>query len=235
MPTERHRLAVLLDNAGRGVFPAADSGIEVLPPPPGRAMAIVGFTGHYVIATAAPEAWVRRHLPGGDMLAPMSPRFLAALAGRLGRREDGVDVLLAALGLPGEAALQRTDRDNHPRVVRATSNRDNVRVFEDESGAAMITLGRGLALRTEVAVEVEETHRCRGLGTRALVEARRLVSIGEVLFAQTAPANTASLRALLSAGFRPVGGEILFFRDEPLRHIALCGESSAAVPRLPGT
>ena len=33
----------------------------------------------------------------------------------------------------------------------------------------------------------------------------------DVLFAQAAPGNAASLRALLSAGFRPIGSEVLFF------------------------
>jgi len=31
------------------------------------------------------------------------------------------------------------------------------------------------------------------------------------LFAQTSPGNAASLRALLNAGFRPIGGEALFY------------------------
>jgi hypothetical protein len=47
--------------------------------------------------------------------------------------------------------------------------------------------------------------------TGALVEARRLVGPGDVLFAQAAPGNAASLRALLAAGFRPIGSEALFF------------------------
>jgi hypothetical protein len=37
-----------------------------------------------------------------------------------------------------------------------------------------------------------------------------LVADGEPLWAQVAPANTASLRAFLSAGYRPVGAEVLF-------------------------
>ena len=33
---------------------------------------------------------------------------------------------------------------------------------------------------------------------------------GVQLWAQVAPANTASLRAFLAAGYRPVGAEVLF-------------------------
>jgi len=56
-----------------------------------------------------------------------------------------------------------------------------------------------------------------GLATRALVEARRLAGPGQALFAQTAPGDAAALRALLAAGFRPIGSEVLFFDDEPSR------------------
>jgi RimJ/RimL family protein N-acetyltransferase len=71
-------------------------------------------------------------------------------------------------------------------------------------------MGRGLALRAEVAIEVAEDGRRRGVASRALVEARRLVAPGEALYAQTAPGNAASLRAFLRAGFQPIGSEVLF-------------------------
>jgi len=177
-------------------------------------MAVVAFTAHYAIATSAPDGWVCDQLPAGDLLAPMSPRFIAELGRKLSRRDDGIDVVLAAPGLPGKAALAEARLDSHCRVLRANSHREGVRVFEDPSGAAVVILGHGLALRTEVAVEVEAARRGRGMATRALVEARRLLSPGEVLFAQTAPGNAASLRALLSAGFRPVGSEVLFFSPD---------------------
>ena len=41
--------------------------------------------------------------------------------------------------------------------------------------------------------------------------ARALLEPGELVFAQIAPGNVASLRAALAAGFRPVAAEILFF------------------------
>ena len=39
---------------------------------------------------------------------------------------------------------------------------------------------------------------------------RRLVPPGEAIFAQTSPGNAASLRALLAAGFVPLGSEVIF-------------------------
>jgi RimJ/RimL family protein N-acetyltransferase len=87
----------------------------------------------------------------------------------------------------------------------------DVRAFEDAGGGATVILGRGLALRLEVAIEVDAAARGRGLAASALREARRLVAPGEALFAQTSPGNAASLRALLAAGFRPIGGEALFY------------------------
>jgi GNAT superfamily N-acetyltransferase len=208
---QRHRLAALLEDAARGRFPAADGTVEIMPAPPGRAMAVVAFTGRHVVAASAQESWVRERLRDGDLLAPMGPRFLTELAEQLGRRADTIDVVLAASGLEGDAALVEVAREAHPRVVRANANREDVRTFEDPGGAAVVILGRGLALRTEVAIDVDAAHRGRGVARRALVEARRLLAPDELVFAQTAPGNAASLRALLAAGFRPICGEMLFF------------------------
>ena len=206
-----HRLAALLEAAARGTFPEPDGRVEVLPPPPGRAMAVVAFTAHHVVAADVPEQWVREMLPEDDLLAPLSPRFLAALEERLGRHDDGVDVLLAAAGRDGRPALVETDASLHSRFVRAHAHREDVRAYTAEGGGAVVTLGRGLALRTEVSVEVDPDVRGRGLASQALVEARRLVGPGGVVFAQVAPGNAASLRAFLRAGFEPIGSEALFF------------------------
>jgi GNAT superfamily N-acetyltransferase len=206
-----HPLATLLDAAARGSFPPADGAVEVLGPPPGRAMAIVGFAAHFAIAAAVDDGWVRDRLLPGDLHAPLSPAFLAALGERLGRRDDGLDVVLTAPGLDGSAALREVDARAHPRVRRAHVHRDDVRVFESAGGRALVILGRGLAGRLEVAFEVDPDHRGGGLATAALLEARRVAGPRALLFAQTAPANVPSLRALLSAGFAPIGAEALFF------------------------
>lgn len=108
MPASSHRLAVVLDSAGRGEFPKADGAVEVLSPPPGQAMAVVAFTAHYMIATSVPDDWIRAQLPPGDLLAPMSPRFLTALGDKLNRHDDGIDLVLAARGLQGRSTLRET-------------------------------------------------------------------------------------------------------------------------------
>jgi RimJ/RimL family protein N-acetyltransferase len=74
-----------------------------------------------------------------------------------------------------------------------------------------VIVGRGLARRLEVAFEVDPAHRGGGLAAAAVLEARRLAGPGAILYAQTAPANVASLKALLAAGFAPIGSEMLFF------------------------
>jgi len=176
-------------------------------------MAVVALTAHYFIATAAAEDWPRDQLLEGDLLAPMGPRFLTALSEQFGLPDDGVDVLLAAQGLPGDSLLRETTAHDDSRATRARAHREQVRVFTDPTGVAIVVLGHGLARRNEVAIEVEPTHRGHGLATRALTEARRLLRPDQVLFAQTAPGNAASLRALLAAGFRPIGSEVLFFTD----------------------
>jgi len=202
-----HPLAVLLDDAARGRFPDPDGLVEVLPPA-GTAMAVVGFTAHYAIAVNLPEEWVRERLPEGDLIAPLSAPFLAELGSKIGRRDDGIDAVLAAGGLEGEPALAETGAAAHPRAVRAFARRDEVRVFEGDG--AVVTFGRGLAGRAEVSIEVEPAARGRGVARRALVESRRLVGPDGVLFAQVAPGNAASLRAFLRAGFEPIGSEALF-------------------------
>ena len=50
--TGEHPLAALLDVAAHGSFPPADGAVELLGPPPGRAMAVVGFAAHFVVAAA---------------------------------------------------------------------------------------------------------------------------------------------------------------------------------------
>ena len=103
-----HRLAIALESAGRGDFPKADEVVEVLSPPPGRAIAVVAFTAHFMIATSVPDERIRARLTPGDLLAPMSPRFLTALGDKLDRRDDGIDLVLPARGLQGRSTLRET-------------------------------------------------------------------------------------------------------------------------------
>jgi GNAT superfamily N-acetyltransferase len=76
----------------------------------------------------------------------------------------------------------------------------------------VLVLARGLGGRRELAFEVDPARRNRGLGRLLVTAARHLTPPGEPLFAQIAPGNAASLRAVTAAGLRPIGAEVLFHR-----------------------
>ncbi len=142
--------------------------------------------------------------------APLSARFLAALADETGVEPGVVDAVLVAPRAPvaPPIPLRPLGAADHPRVQRAHLHRTDVRVLGTPDGAALLSLGRGLAGRWEVSIEVDATARGRGLGTALAASAPALVD-GPV-WAQVAPANTASLRSFLAAGYRPVCAESLF-------------------------
>jgi GNAT superfamily N-acetyltransferase len=94
-------------------------------------------------------------------------------------------------------------------VVRALRYRDEVRVWRTRDGAGHVLVGRGLAGRWETAFEVESGARGRGLGRHLAAAATALVPAGAHVWAQVAPGNAASLRAVLAAGYRPICAEVL--------------------------
>ncbi|WP_261993991.1 GNAT family N-acetyltransferase [Streptomyces sp. t39] len=210
-------LAAVLDAAGRGVFPPSDGGVTVVGQPSPRDAGVVAFTAHSVVFTDEDPDWVRRELAAtaaDPLAAAMNPGFLCALMARTGRVTDTIDLLTVADALPGEPPLplrQIGDRA-HPRVVSALKRRDEVRVWAAEGG--VLVLGRGLAGRWEVAVEVDEEARGRGLGPLLARAARHLVP-APVLWSQQAPGNARSVRAFRTAGFRPVGSEVLLRAGRP--------------------
>jgi GNAT superfamily N-acetyltransferase len=209
MPADTSTLADLLDGIGRGHWLPGDGGVLVVPPPSPRSHAVLGFTAHHVIVTDAEEAWVRAQLPPSDLSAPLNPPFLTALGARTGRRTNNIDLVTVAPSLPGPPGqrLTETDATDHPRVARALRYRDEVRVWTTPGG--VLILSRGLAGRWELAVEVDQSARGRGLGRALVAAARHLVPDGSLLWAQVAPGNAASVRAILAAGFVPVGAEAL--------------------------
>jgi GNAT superfamily N-acetyltransferase len=181
----------------------------MLPQPSPRDAVVLGFTAHAVIVADVDPAWVAARLPPGDLSAPLGPAFLARLSAHLGRRINGIDVLCVTGPLPGlpPVPLSRVAASGHPRAARARRYRDRVQVWEAEGG--VVILGTGVGGRWEVAVEVTPQGRGNGLGRRLAAAARYLVPDGEPLWAQVAPANAASVRAFLAAGYRPVGAEAL--------------------------
>ncbi|HST67499.1 MAG TPA: GNAT family N-acetyltransferase [Mycobacteriales bacterium] len=233
-------LAEVLAAAAAGNPPTPDGGVVVLPRSAGGAVAgVVGFTAHHVITADVDPGWVRSVLPPGSLSAPMSARFLAALADRVGAEPGAYDTVLVApprtppapptspeLSTPPgpahpAARVDRPDRAGVAGIVlepvvaaesarlrRAERYRVDVRAWTVPG--AILILGRGLAGRWEVSLEVDPAHRGRGLGRALVTAAGGLVPPGEPLWAQVSPANVASLRMFLSAGYRPVAAEVLF-------------------------
>jgi RimJ/RimL family protein N-acetyltransferase len=190
-------------------FPPADGGLTLLPQPSARDAAVLSFTGHvFVVADVAPQ-WLAGRLRPGELSEAFTPPFLGALAEHLDRRVNAIDLLALAPDPPPLSDLRLTpvtDVD-HPRVRRARRYRTQVRVFATPGG--ILALGRGLAGRWEVGLEVDEARRGQGLGRTLALAAAGLVPEGRRLWAQIAPGNAASLRAFLAAGYRPVGQEAL--------------------------
>jgi len=202
-------LAAILDAVAAGQFPASDGRVTILAAPSARDSGVIAFAGHSVIFADAEPTWVARQLPAGELGAPMSPAFLAALGARTGRVPHATDMLTCAPALPGAPELEliiATDQ-SHPRIARALRYRDDVLAYEAPGGVVLI--GRGIAGRWEVAIEVDDAYRGRGLGRALAQAARHMVPDGTPLWAQITPGNAASVRAFLAAGFRPVGAEAL--------------------------
>lgn len=192
-----------------GEFPTSDGTVTVVPAPSPGTSAVVVFTGHAVIAADVDDAWLRDHVCDGDLSAPLNPPFLSALETRLGRRVNNIDMVTVATPLDGPAPvpLTRVSDLTHPRVERAQRYRHDLRVWFTSGG--VLVLGRGLAGRWEVAIEVDPVAREHGLGQALAKAARHVAPADHGVWAQIAPGNAASVRAFLAAGFVPVGAEAL--------------------------
>ncbi|MET9361442.1 GNAT family N-acetyltransferase [Streptomyces sp. NPDC006632] len=206
-----HTLGDILAAAAAGHFPPADGGTTLVAQPGPRDAGVLAFTAHSVIFLDEDEDWLRATLAATDadpLGASMNPAFLAALMARTGRSMNCVDLLTCAPALPGgpPLALREIEDPAHPRVVRALKFRDEVRVWATDGG--VLVLGRGVAGRWEVALELDESARGSGLGAQLARSARHLVP-GGTLWAQQSPGNARSVRTFQAAGFRPVGSEAL--------------------------
>jgi GNAT superfamily N-acetyltransferase len=180
---------------------------------PGAPAAVLSFTAHHVVAADVPAGEVLARVDPGDLKGPLAPGVLAWLAERTGLVAGSLDVVLAWVppapgDLAADLAVREIEPGEHPRVVRARRWRRDLRVFAGDAG--MVVIGRGLAGRLELSVEVDPSARDRGVARRLVASALAAAAPAEPVFAQVAAANASSLRALQPAGFAAVGAEVLF-------------------------
>jgi len=84
--------------------------------------------------------------------------------------------------------------------------------YPDRSRSAVVTVSRGIAGLTELSFEIEPARRGQRGGAGLAADALSVLPEGQVALAAVAPGNAASVRALLSAGFVPLGSFQLFRR-----------------------
>ena len=122
-------------------------------------------------------------------------------------------------GRPGvpPRLVARPDLAVHPRAAFASRIRDDVRLagYPDQARSALAVISRGIAGLTELSFELDPAHRGTGGGTQLVADALTTIPAGRLTVAAVAPSNAASVRALLSAGFTPLGSLQLFRPAEP--------------------
>lgn len=189
-----------------------DGKVTVIPESPLPAAAVLGFTAHFVVCAPVEAAWVHAQLPAGDLSAPLGARLLVALADRLGTEIGANDAVFAAMATGIESAINLAldDSPEHSRVVRARRYRHDVQTWTTPDRSGMVLLGRGVAGRWEVSFEVTESARGRGLGRDLAAAGLGLLPAGTPVFAQVTPGNSSSMRAVMAAGYHPIGSEVLF-------------------------
>ena len=207
-------LAGWLLGAVGGRFPLADGRVVVAPPWQDGVEAVVVFTGHAVIATTLPLDAVLAAGADGFGGATLPP-LLRLMTGQDGDVEC-LDVLLGARGTGGGRLPQVPAAGTHPRAMHARHWRTNIRVHGDDRG--LLVLADGVAGLPQISYEVPLHLRGRGNGRSLLADGLALVDRNEPVLTAVAPGNAASLRAVLAAGFLPLGSVQLVRPSNERRH-----------------
>ena len=213
-----HPLAGVIAGAAEGRFPEPDGGWHRVPPWRPGLEAVISFTAHAVFAVAPDITDDRLTALGADGFGGAhDPRLITALVGPDGWM-DVLDMLMAGRGT-GRAGVpprlvDRPDLATHPRAGFAARIRDDPRVlgYPDPRRSAVAIISRGIAGLTELSFELEPRRRGQGGGAALAADALGAVPAGQLVVAAVAPGNAASVRALLSAGFVPLGSLQLFRR-----------------------
>ena len=216
-PRAEHPLAGLIAAAAAGRFPAPDGGWRRVPPWRPGLEAVVSFTGHAVFAVAPDIPDHQLVALGADGFGGAhDPRLITALAGPEGWI-DCLDILMAGRGTGRAGApplIDRPDLAGSRRAEFAARIRSHPRLlgYPDPGRSALVIISRGIAGLTELSFELEPGRRGRGGGSQLAADALSMVPAGQLAVAAVAPGNAASVRALLSAGFLPLGSVQLFRR-----------------------
>jgi hypothetical protein len=204
-----------LQEAAAGRFPAPDHRVRIVPAVAGAKAAVVAFTSHHVIASPLPATDVAAAIRERRLQLPTDPRFLAWLADAVGgsSSEDTIDVVLARPGIPrdGQAAMTPLTEEmlEDRRIAFAAETRSDLRVHRPADGSAVVVLGRGLADRLEMSIELAPDVRGSELADELTEVALAEAGPREAVFAQVSAGNSAALRTAIRDGFKPVGGEYL--------------------------
>ena len=212
-----HPVARLIASFAAGDFLPPDGGWQRVEPWRPGLEAVIAFTGRAVFAISPAVGDDELVALGADGFGGAhDPRLVAAIAGP-DAWIDSLDALLVGRGTGARDVparlVPRPDLRGHPRALLATGLRDDVEVLgrpgDDDSSVA--TVGRGVGGLRELSFEIDPAHR-GGAGTPFVRDALTTVAAGELVVAAVAPGNAASLRAVLSAGFTPIGSLQLFRR-----------------------
>jgi len=216
-----HPLAALIAGAAAGRFPSPDGGWHRVPPWRPGLEAVISFTGHAVFAVAPDITDSRLTALGANGFGGAhDPRLITALVGPDGWI-DVLDMLMAGRGTGRDGLpprlVDRPDLATHPRARFAARIRDHPRVlgYPDPGRSAVAIISRGIAGLTELSFGLEPEWRGQGGGAGLAADALGVVPAGQLVTAAVAPGNAASVRALLPAGFVPLGSLQLFRRGDP--------------------
>ncbi len=205
-----HPIQQILEQAAHGVFPAPHGTTTVLPPCDGQ-HGVVAMTAALFVLTDVAEPEVLRRLDQTVVGAAMRSPFLTWLAGESAMECGFIDLVLARRGIGGVPRhLYKVDSHDSSRVTRSEKHRDDVQILATADRKGVVTIGRGLAGRRELSIELPTDQRFDGLGRQMIYDGLRAIGPNDFVFAQVSPGNAASLRAFLATEFCPIGSEVLF-------------------------
>ncbi|NNM48033.1 N-acetyltransferase [Knoellia koreensis] len=214
---ERHPVAEFLLSAWHAPHGAVDGSWVRMPPWRDGLGAVLAVTGRAAVVAPSDVTDAELSALGVDGWGQAhDPRVMSRLAGSRG----WVDVLDAVLvvegtGRPDPAVVPKPGLRHHPRVSHALALRDEVEVHGYEGDdETVLTLARGVGGLAELSFELAPARRGQGGGSALAAAARGLVPEGEPLVACVSPGNVASFRALLRAGFTPIGS-VQLYRPSP--------------------